>query len=144
MRLSPVEIQPPNSPPPSQDGDWIARRNAAGLREMLAIAQKWQLNQEQLSRLLGTAPRSLQRWRKQAESSGRLELSGDTVERMSYLLGIAKALTILLPTPENRLLWLRNANSAPSFNGQAPLARMLQGQVSDLFVVRRHLDAARG
>lgn len=143
MQLATVEYRLPEPPPPASNADWIARRNAVGLREMVVIAEQWQLTQEQLSRLLGTASRTLLRWRKQADDSGQLDLSGDTVERMSYLLGISKALQILLPTPANRLLWLRNPNSGPPFNGQVPLDRLLNGQVADLFVVRQVLDAAR-
>lgn len=128
----------------ADDPERSARRNALGLREAFAIAAHWQLNQEQLARLLGSVPRSLQRWRKQADDTGRLVLSADTVERISYLLGIHKALQILLPSPDNQRLWLRNANSGPAFNGQPPLARLLGGQVADLYVVRRVLDGARG
>jgi len=85
----------------------------------------------------------MQRWRQQVEAGEGLNLSADTVERLSYLLGIWKALGILLPTPANRLLWLRNANTDAPFNGQAPLARLLAGQVADLYVVRHYLDGAR-
>lgn len=144
MHLATVEYRVPDPPQPASNADWVARRNAVGLREVVSIAEQWQLTQEQLGRLLGTASRTLLRWRRQSEDSGRLDLSSDTVERMSYLLGIAKALQILLPTPANRLLWLRNGNSGPPFNGQAPLDRLLNGQVADLFVVRQVLDAARG
>ncbi len=144
MRLIPVEHSPASKPIPAHDAQWTARRNAVGLREMFAIAASWRITQEQLGKLLGTAPRSLQRWRTLAEASGELELSADTLERMSYLLGISKALKILLPTPDNRLLWLRNPNASAWLGGQAPLDRMLQGQVADLFMVRRYLDAARG
>lgn len=133
------------SPPTTADpAEWAQRRNAVGLREVLSIAQKWELSFEQLCTLLRTPARTLQRWRRAGEQTGRLDLPADTVERISYLLGISKALTILLPTPANRLLWLRNANAAAPFNGQAPMDRLLQGQVADLFIVRRHLDGARG
>jgi hypothetical protein len=125
-------------------GDWAQRRNAVGLREVLSIAQRWELSLEQLCTLLRTPARTLQRWRRTGEQTGRLDLPGDTLERISYLLGISKALTILLPTPANRLLWLRNPNQGAPFNGQAPMERLLQGQVADLFVVRQHLDGARG
>jgi len=143
MRISPVDYHTPLPPPPANDPDWVLRRNAVGMREMFAIAEAWQLPQDQLAVLLGASVRTLQRWRRQA-GAGTLELSGDTVERMSYLLGISKALKILFPTPANRLHWLRNANTGATFNGQAPLERLLQGQVADLYVVRRTLDAARG
>lgn len=143
MRLVPRGTEPAAAGPQDKGPDWDARRNAVGLRQALAIAQDWKLGQAELARLLGTTTRTVQRWRDQA-TEGRLELSADTVERLSYLLGIHKALQILLPTPDNRLLWLRNANAAPPFGGQAPLARMLSGQVADLYVVRHYLDGARG
>jgi hypothetical protein len=143
MRLVPIDIEPAVATPERKDPDWDARRNAVGLRQALSIAQVWKLGQNELGRLLGTTARTVQRWRDQAED-GRLDLSADTVERLSYLLGIHKALQILLPTPDNRLLWLRNPNSAPPFGGQPPLTRMLSGQVADLYVVRHYLDGARG
>ena len=40
--------------------------------------------------------------------------------------------------------WVRRPNSAPLFNGQSALQRMLGGQVADLYVVRQYLDAQRG
>ena len=123
--------------------DWTLRRNAVGLRQAFAIAEAWELSQAALGTLLGTVPRNLQRWRQQVEAGEGLNLSADTVERLSYLLGIWKALGILLPTPANRLLWLRNANSDAPFNGQVPIERLLAGQVADLYVVRHYLDGAR-
>lgn len=126
------------------DPDRSARRDALGLRQVLSIAAHWQLGQEQVACLLGTVPRSVQRWRKQADETGRLTLSADTIERLSYLLGIHKALQILLPTPANQRAWLIQPNDGPVFNGQPPLARMLSGQVADLYVVRSVLDGARG
>lgn len=123
---------------------WEQRRNAVGLRQVLQIADAWELNQIQLGTLLGTTPRTLQRWRLQVEAEQALPLSADTVERMSYLLGIWKALGILFPTPANRRIWLTHPNDSALFNGQAPLQRMLGGQVADLYAVRRHLDGVRG
>jgi hypothetical protein len=35
-------------------------------------------------------------------------------------------------------------NTAPLFGGQSALARMLSGNVADLYVVRQYLDAVRG
>lgn len=136
-------------PPPyrraaGRDQSWTELRNAVGLRQAFSIADALDLNQSALGAVLGTVPRSLQRWRLQAENDKRLNLSADTVERLSYLLGIWKALVILFPTPENRRLWLRNANDAPIFNGRPPMARMLSGRVADLYVLRRFLDGARG
>lgn len=40
--------------------------------------------------------------------------------------------------------WIRKPSDAPLFGGRSALDRMLSGQVADLFVVRRHIDARRG
>jgi len=145
MKVQTVAGEPePASREATHNPDWIGRRNAAGVRQAFRIAEAWGLNQSVLATLLGTVPRTLQRWKQQVDQEGRLALSADTTERLSYLLGIHKALTILFPTPGNQTHWLRHANTAPAFNGQAPLARMQAGQVADLFIVRSYLDGARG
>jgi hypothetical protein len=60
------------------------------------------------------------------------------------VLGIFKALRILLPRREARLAWLRHPNADPGFAGTSPLAVMAAGKVANLFRVRRYLDGERG
>jgi hypothetical protein len=71
-------------------------------------------------------------------------LSHDTLERISYILGIYKALEILLPNSKAADQWVKQANTAPLFQGKSALQRMLSGNVGDLYVVRQYLDAMRG
>ena len=71
-------------------------------------------------------------------------LSGDTLERISYVMGIYKALRILLPTSEAAHAWVKKPNTAQGFGGKSALDRMLAGRVVDLADVRRYLDAERG
>ena len=66
------------------------------------------------------------------------------LERISYVLGIHKALEILFPDPVRADAWVRRPNDAPLFGGRSALERMLGGNVSDLYVVRQYLDAQRG
>ena len=56
----------------------------------------------------------------------------DTLERLSYLLGIYKALQILLPDPHAADEWVRKPNTAPPFGGSSALERMSSGQVADI------------
>jgi hypothetical protein len=115
---------------------------AAGLRAFAGIAQQWGLSVEEQLTLLGEPPRStFYAWRKHPELAN---LPRDTLERLSYLLGIYKALQILLPDPAAADAWVRKPNSAPGFGGRPALERMLAGNVADLAFVRRYLDAARG
>jgi hypothetical protein len=118
-----------------------ASRGGAGLRAFANIADAWGLSIAEQLKLLGIASRStFFKWRR--EQSPRLPQ--DTLERLSYLLGIYKSLQILLPDPKAADEWVRRPNSAMLFGGQSALERMLSGQVADLYVVREYLDAQRG
>ncbi len=113
----------------------------AGLRAFANIAEAWGLSIAEQLQLLGIGSRStFFKWRR--EQSPRLPR--DTLERLSYLLGIYKALQILIPDPRAADEWIRRPNSAAPFGGRSALDRMLSGQVADLYVVRQYLDAERG
>lgn len=112
-----------------------------GLRAFAKIADAWGLTIAEQLQLLGIASRStFFKWRR--ETSPRLPR--DTLERLSYLLGIYKSLQILLPDPKAADEWVRKPNEAAPFGGRSALDRMLSGQVADLYVVREYLDAERG
>ncbi len=66
------------------------------------------------------------------------------MERISYILGIYKALRILLPTEKMANAWLSKPNQAPLFSGNSALDKLMKGHVIDLADVRRYLDAERG
>ncbi|MBX9964219.1 MAG: MbcA/ParS/Xre antitoxin family protein [Burkholderiales bacterium] len=120
----------------------VEEMGAAGLRAFGRIAGAWGLSVDEQLRLLGDPPRStFFAWRKAPEKA---KLSRDTLERLSNILGIYQALQILLPQPEVADAWVRQPNGAPPFGGRPALERMLAGNVSDLNLVRRYLDAARG
>jgi len=113
----------------------------AGLRAFARIAEAWGLTIAEQLKLLGIASRSTYfKWRR--EQTPRLPQ--DTLERLSYLLGIYKSLQILLPDPRAADAWVRKPNDAAPFGGGSALDRMLSGQVADLYVVRQYLDAERG
>ncbi len=105
------------------------------------ITSGWGLTAEEERTLLGAPPRStFFKWK--GERAARL--SADTLERISYVMGIYKALRILLPTEEAANAWIKKPNTAPGFGGRPALERMLAGRVIDLADVRRYLDAERG
>ena len=119
-----------------------AQMAAAGLRAFARIAAAWRLSVDEQLCLLGQPPRStFFAWRKHPE---RASLPRDTLERLSNLLGIYKSLQILLPDPAAADAWVRQPNQAAPFAGGSALDRMLAGNVSDLNLVRRYLDGARG
>lgn len=113
----------------------------AGLRAFFRIAQQWGLSTTQQRVLLGNPPPSTYfKWKKEQPAA----LPRDVLERLSYVLGIYKALQILIPDPARADGWLKEPNTAPVFGGRSALDRMLGGNVSDLYVVREYLDAQRG
>lgn len=116
--------------------------SAAGLRAFFNIARDWGLNTEEQMVLLGTPGRStFFKWKSSPESA---DLKRDTLERLSYLLGIYKALQVLLPATASADAWVKKPNTAPLFGGKSALERMLGGNVADLLAVRQYLDARRG
>jgi hypothetical protein len=125
-----------------QDGaKHAAAAGGAGLRAFTRIAELWKLSVPEQLALLGITSRSTYfKWRKELHP----KLPRDTLERLSYLLGIYKALQVLLPDTLAADEWIRRPNEARLFGGKSALERMLSGNVADLFVVRQYLDAQRG
>lgn len=116
--------------------------SAAGLRAFFNIARDWGLSTDEQMVLLGAPGRStFFKWKSAPEAA---DLKRDTLERLSYLLGIYKALQILLPAATAADAWVKKPNSAPLFGGKSALDRMLGGNVADLIAVRQYLDARRG
>ena len=116
--------------------------SAAGLRAFFNIARDWNLNTDEQMVLLGAPGRStFFKWKSAPETA---ELKRDTLERLSYLLGIYKALQVLLPSTVAADAWIKKTNDAPLFGGKSALDRMLGGNVADLIAVREYLDARRG
>ncbi|MCU0865841.1 MAG: MbcA/ParS/Xre antitoxin family protein [Planctomycetes bacterium] len=112
---------------------------AIALRAFFKLADAWQLSTDEARKLLGEPGRAtFFQWK--AGRFGRM--SKDVVRRISWLLGIWKALQILFPQVERADAWIRRPNAA--FGGQSALQRMLAGDVTDLAEVRAVLDAARG
>jgi len=126
---------------PSAVLDDSARMSGPALRTFFSIADRWKLSTAERQKLLGLKSSTYFKYQRAAQSA---RLSRDTLERISYILGIYKALQILLPRREAADTWIRQQNSAPVFNGYSPLHLMLAGKVSDLYLVRRYLDGERG
>lgn len=121
----------------------IDRRALSGpaLRTFFKIAELWNIATEQQLTLLGMTSRStFFKWKKDQN----IALPRDMLERISYVLGIYKALQILLPDEKAADSWIKKPNAAPLFGGRSALDRMLSGNVADLYAVRQYLDAQRG
>ena len=108
-----------------------AKKAQIALKAFFNMADLWKLNNHQ---------QMIFRWKKGEVK----ELSLDTQERISYLLGIYKALHILFTNPEQANTWLYRDNQASVFAGRSALDYMLQGKMVNLYEVRKYLDAQRG
>jgi len=69
-------------------------------------------------------------------------LDTDRLTRISYLIGIFKALNVLY-SDELADKWVQLPNSNRIFGGQTPLAYMVKGGQPAMQTVRRLLDARR-
>lgn len=129
----------PQNPGPAKQP--IEELGGAALRAFFRLADAWELRILDQRKLLGGPPEStFYKWkREQGGTPGR-----DVIERISYLLGIYKSLHILFSDPAQADAWVHRPNQAPLFGGQSAMARMLSGNVADLYVVRQYLDAQRG
>ncbi len=112
---------------------------SAGMRAFFEIAEAWGLSPDKGMVLLGQPSKAtFFNWKKGQVPA----LKHDTLQRLSYVLGIYRALQILYSGPEMADSWVKRPNQA--FGGGTALARMLGGDVTDLAAVRNYLDAVRG
>lgn len=119
-----------------------SRKAQAALNAFFRLVDFWGLDTQQAMTLLGVPSRSTyMSWKAKTPA----KLPPDTLERISYLLGVHKALRILFSRDEQSVRnWIKAPNSNPMFEKKSALDRMLSGRVADLYEVRRFLDAQRG
>jgi uncharacterized protein (DUF2384 family) len=116
--------------------------SAPAVRAFDKIAIAWEMDvAEQRAALGGVSRQTIYNWREHPE---RARLSDDQLDRISYLLGIYKALHILFTRPEQADSWIRRPNSSVPFGGRPAADLLFSGRMLDLIRVRRYLDGARG
>lgn len=113
----------------------------AAFQAFFGITEDWGLTADEQNTLLGSLPRS-SFYRLRASKSANATV--DMLDRISYVMGIHKALRILLPDLNDVARWIHQPNKAPLFGGRSALEKMLSGHMQDLAELRRYLDAERG
>lgn len=111
---------------------------SGALRTVLNILDAWHVSQKDRLAVLGCDQETYTRW---FETRQLGKTSPDTLDRLSYILGIYSAVQTLFPDTANADTWVHRPNGSPEFGGQTPLAVMTQGNIEDLARVRRFLDS---
>jgi len=116
------------------------RLSKSALQGFFNLAAAWRLRDEDArERLGGLSSSAFYEWKKNPD---RL-LEVDRITRISYLIGIYKALHILYG---DKLAdeWVSLPNGNRIFAGRSPLAFMLGGGLLAMQTVRKLLEARRG
>ena len=116
------------------------RLSPSAVRAFFNIATRWGIRDEDAKALLGGISNGP--YYEMKKDPDRV-LDADRLLRISYLIGIFKALNIL-HSKKLADAWIRLPNSNRIFAGQTPLAYMIKGGVPAMQMVRRLLDARRG
>ncbi len=110
------------------------------LKGFVGICREWDCTKEEMMQLLGGVSRStLVKY----ETLPHVTLSQDTLERISYILGIYESLRVMYPTAERANRRVRLETSEPPFLGASALDFMVQGSMKHLMETRRYFDAKR-
>ena len=116
------------------------RLSHSALRGFFRIVDRWKVRDEDARELLGGISSSAYyEWKKNPDRV----LEADRITRISYLVGIYKALHILYG---DKLAdeWPSLPNTNAIFAGRSPLACMISGGLLAMQTVRKLLDARRG
>jgi hypothetical protein len=118
--------------------DERARLSGSALKAFFRLIARWSVRDEDAKQLLGgvtTGP-----YYEMKRHPDRRVLDPDVLLRISYLLGIFKALSVLHGQPIADE-WVRLPNTNRIFGGGAPLTYMIRGGLPAMSIVRRLLDA---
>jgi hypothetical protein len=115
------------------------RLSAPALKAFFNIVDRWKVRDGDARALLGGVTNGP--FYEMKRNPDRL-LDADRLTRVSYLIGIYKALRIL-HSPNLADEWVHLPNSHPIFDGQTPLAYMVRGGLPAMQTVRKLLDARR-
>ena len=118
--------------------DERARLSASALKGFFRVANRWSLRDVDAKQLLGDVTNGP--YYEMKRHPDKRVLDPDTLLRISYLLGIFKALSSLHGQPLADE-WISLPNSNRIFGGGTPLGYMIRGGLPAMSTVRRLLDA---
>lgn len=115
------------------------RLSGPALKAFFNILTRWKVRDEDARALLGGVSNGP--FYEMKRNPDRV-LDADRLTRISYLIGIFKALHVL-HAPALADEWVHLLNRHPIFGGQAPLTYLTRGGLPAMQTVRRLLDARR-
>jgi hypothetical protein len=118
--------------------DERARLSESALKGFFRLAERWNLRDEDARQLLGGVTNGP--YYEMKKDPAHRVLDPDTLLRISYLLGIFKALNVLHSRPLADD-WIGLPNTNRIFGGGTPLGYMIRGGLPAMSTVRRLLDA---
>jgi antitoxin Xre/MbcA/ParS-like protein len=115
------------------------RLSASAVAAFLNVMERWRVRDEDARALLAMSHGPYYEMKRRRQRT----LDQDRLLRVSYIVGIFKALNIL---HGQKLAddWVRLPNTNRIFGGTTPLAYMISGGIPAMQTVRRLLDARRG
>ena len=118
---------------------------APGLRAFFNIAEQWRLSDLQQAAILGISELStLQKCKSAAKAREEVSLGTETLDRIGLVLGIFRAINVLLPDPGRADSWMHAPNDAPVFRGCSPIELMTDNSSNGLKLMHRYLIAECG
>ncbi|WP_305967441.1 antitoxin Xre-like helix-turn-helix domain-containing protein [Marinobacter salsuginis] len=124
----------------SEGVDPDALRGHVALKGFFNICTEWRCSSEEAALLLGgVSVETLSRY----QTLPHQKLERETLKRISYVLGIYKALRTLYPTAERANHRIRLPTDDSPFNGQSALEYMSEGSLERLRQARQYFEALK-
>lgn len=115
--------------------------NRVAMEAFFNLVNKWDIRGVDNKRILLGQPTEPLFYKWQRGEVGKVP--HDTLIRISYLMGIHKALKMLFSGNNERgYAWIKKTSK--DFGGKSAYERMMAGEITDLAYVRNYLDAMRG
>lgn len=130
--VKPTEVEFPLAGDPSD------RIETTGVKAVINLFHKWELNDTDACILLGGISSDTYTGWKRGEIG---KIKNDLRTRLSVLLGIHKALRIIFTEQERCYRWIKKENDV--YGGLSALDIMRKGDLTDLLRVRQYLDSVR-
>jgi hypothetical protein len=130
----------PTAPVDLSDKAERERLSDGAIAAFLNIMKQWQVKDELARQLLGGISNGAFYDLKKTRSRA---LEEDRLRRVSYLVGIFKALNVLYDQ-ELADRWIQMPNTNRLFGGSTPLSYLAGGGLPAFITLRRLLDARRG